>query len=217
MIGARLFPTKTTTLIEHKDAMMFRRTRHRNPWKGLIVGVIGGAAGVLAMSAYWQTVTALLGHDPRKQPKRAGAPMPLDNISLVGTNHYPDESSTAALGRIVYRASTGNDPNEQTKTLMSYLMHWLISASVSGAYGMLREGDHSADNAVEGGLVMGTGLWLLGDEVLMPLLGLTDGPTAYPSGVHVHGFGAHIAFGVTAAAVAAILDSVLEYGALSRA
>jgi hypothetical protein len=53
---------------------------------------------------------------------------------------------------------------------------------------------------VKGGLAVGVGLWLLGDELVMPLLGLTGGPTAYPAAVHVHGFGAHLAYGLATSA-----------------
>ncbi len=46
-----------------------------------------------------------------------------------------------------------------------------------------------------GGVVLGATLWGLGDELAMPLLGLTEGPTAYPRELHAHSLGAHLAYG----------------------
>jgi hypothetical protein len=186
---------------------LFPPQKRPNPWKGIIIGALGGAAGVLAMSAYWQVTTSVLGRDPRKQ-QRPGPPMPLDNISLVGNNHYADESSTAALGRILYQSVTGSEPSQETKTLLSNLVHWGISLGVSGAYGAVREATRTENHPVEGGLAVGTTLWLLGDEVLMPLLGLTNGPTSYPPALHVHSLGAHVAYGVAAALVTEWLDTL---------
>jgi uncharacterized membrane protein YagU involved in acid resistance len=99
------------------------------------------------------------------------------------------------MGRIAYRVITGKEPeSEETRTMLSYLVHWLISLGVSGLYGALRGRTPGPD--AEGGAAMGTSLWLLGDELAMPLLGLTDGPTAYTPLLHLHAFGAHIAYGV---------------------
>jgi hypothetical protein len=63
----------------------------------------------------------------------------LDSISLIGQHHQEGESSTAAVGRIAYLIVTGQEPqSEETKTVLSYLVHWIISMSISGGYGALR-------------------------------------------------------------------------------
>ena len=182
--------------------------RKSNPWKGFVVGTLGGVAGVLAMSYYWQVASALSGGDPRKASKPNDEPQPLDSISLIGTNHEEGESSTAAMGRIAYQVITGKEPRTQeTRTVLSYLVHWLISMFASGLYGAVRGKGHLLD--VSGGAAMGTSLWLLGDEVAMPLLGLTDGPTAYPPVLHLHAFGAHIVYGVASSVTTQLLRRLL--------
>lgn len=182
-----------------------------NRWKGFTLGALGGIAGVLAMQAYWKTVTSQLGQDPRKMSKPEPTPEQLrwlDDISVVGSNHQPGESSTAALGRIMYRTLAGQEPqSEETRTLLSYLVHWVISMGVSGLYGAFRRPKPVPD--IIGGVDLGTRLWFLGDETLMPLLGLTDGPTAYPPILHVHSWGAHIAYGVASAVATQLLRRVV--------
>jgi hypothetical protein len=157
------------------------------------------------MRYYWQLATVLNGgQDPRKADQPNDNRQPLDMISLIGKNHEDGESSTAAMGRIAYQALTGKEPQSQeTRTILSYLVHWLISMGVSGLYGGWR--GRAAGPDIEGGAAMGTGLWLLGDELAMPLLGLTDGPTAYSPLLHLHSFGAHIAYGVACSVTTQIL------------
>ena len=169
----------------------------KNCWKGLVLGALGGVAGVLAMRAYWQRVTQSLGYDPRKKQKSQDEPQPLDDISLFGKQHKEGESSTAALGRIAYQQITGKEPSAETKTTLSYLVHWLISMQASGLYGAIQGRASLLD--FEGGWKLAVGLWLFGDELIQPLIGVTDGPTAYPAELHAYSLGAHVAYGLASA------------------
>ncbi len=178
-----------------------------NHWKGLALGVVGGVAGVLAMQYYWQAVTALTGQDPRKATTDAG-PHALDNLSLVGQQHEADESSTAAVGRLLNAAATGKEePKKETKATLSTLVHWGYSLTVAGLYGAVRGGTGVPDAG--GGLVYGTGLWLFGSELAVPLLGLADGPTTQPLASHAHGLGAHVVYGLATAATTQVLYRLL--------
>jgi hypothetical protein len=179
-----------------------------NRWKGFVLGALGGVAGVLAMSAYWQAASALAGEDPREASKENNTRQPLDSISLIGNHHQEGESSTAAMGRIAYRLVTGQEPqSEETKTTLSYLVHWGISMGMSGVYGALQGPAEVPD--IQGGLALGVGLWLFGDELAMPLLGLTDGPTAYPAALHAHGLGAHLAYGLACSTTTQVLHQLV--------
>ena len=172
----------------------------RNAWKGLVLGLLGGIAGVLAMRAYWRQVQNLTGHDPRTDFDEQDIPDTdlLDSVSLIGKHHQQGESTTAALGRIAYKQLTGDAPGQETQTILSYLIHWLISMASSGAYGAVRTRAPLVD--LPGGLALGTGLWLFGDEMAMPLVGLTKGPTAFPPELHAYSWGAHVVYGVASAA-----------------
>ena len=113
---------------------------------------------------------------------------PLENVSLIGKHYQQDESSTAALGRILYTALMGQPPaSKEAKTVMSYLVHYVISMVYAGAYSVIR--GQRDDPDLDSGLAMVTSLWLFGDELFMPLAGLTKGPTAYPVNLHLHSWG----------------------------
>ncbi len=177
-----------------------------NRWKGFVLGALGGVAGIFAMRYYWKAVTEITGEDPRKSAEAPEGEHTLDDVSLIGKHHEKGESSTAALGRIAYHALTGKDPSPETKTALSYIIHWVISAWTGGVYGALRGPAGWPD--LLGGMALAVGLWGMGDEVFMPLTGLTKGPTAYPAKLHAHALGAHVAYGLATAAATQTLQKL---------
>jgi hypothetical protein len=58
------------------------------------------------------------------------------------------------------------------------------------------------------GLVFGTGFFVFVDELMMPMMKWTPGPTAFSWKVHARGAIAHIAYGVTAETTARLLDQL---------
>ena len=178
-----------------------------NRWKGFTLGALGGLAGVVAMEYYWKAASALAGGDPREQKKDSQEPGPLDDISLVGKHHKEGESSTEAAGRIAYRLVTGKEPqSDETKNTLSYLVHWLQSMIMGGAYGATRPNASFPD--IPGGIAFGAAVWLFGDELVVPALGLAGGPTAYPPQLHAHAFGAHMVYGIATAATTRLFDKL---------
>ncbi len=176
--------------------------------KGFILRTAGGAVSVIAMRYYWQAVTALTGKDPRTETRDA-PPHTLDSISLVGKHHEDSETSTAAAGRIVYQTLAGKEPEAQeTKTILSQLVHWSYGMLQGGVYGAARANAGVPD--VAGGLALATGLWLFGDELAVSLLGLADGPMKFPLSQHAHRWGAHLAYGLAISTTTQVLYRVFS-------
>ncbi len=174
--------------------------------KNVLLGAVGGAAGTAAMSLYWTAAKQLTGQDPRALTSEGG-PHTLDTMSATGGQHHKQsESSTAAMGRQAYEAATGEEPSKETKSDLSYTVHWSYGALMGGLYGALRGRRDGLD--APGGLAFGTALWLLGDELAVPLLGLAQGPTAFPPAQHAHRLGAHWTYGLAAAATTQALLSL---------
>jgi hypothetical protein len=149
------------------------RYHEPNRWKGCVLGAIGGAVGVIAMRYYWKAVRAITGSDPRTESHGTPETDALDLISVIGTHHQESESSTAAVGRIAYQFVTGKEPEAQeTKTTLSYLVHWLLSMFMDGVYGAIRGRTDVPD--LQGGLALGLGLWFFGDELAFPSQTMQD-------------------------------------------
>ena len=172
--------------------------------KNMVVGLVGSVAGLMAMRLYWQKIAPLINENIDDEAMDSDQ---LNDISLVGKQYEKGESSTEALGRMAYEKVVGEEPDEKTKEILSYATHWLYGLVQGGIYNGLRKKAAGAD--MLGGLLFGTALWLFGDEMAVPALGLQKGPTAVSPAQHVNRFGAHLAYGLGTATASQLLRRVL--------
>jgi hypothetical protein len=172
--------------------------------QSIVAGLVGSVAGLMVMRLYWQKVAPLVNEHLSQEPIESDQ---LNDISVVGKQYQKDESSTAALGRIAYEKVTGNEPDDNTKEILSYATHWLFGLLQGGTFGGLQRGFGGPD--VVKGLIFGTALWLFGDETAVPALGLQKGPTAASPAQHVNRFGAHLAYGLGTAVAAQLLRRMM--------
>ncbi len=175
---------------------------------GMLRGAVGSLAGVAAMGLFFRAAAKLSGGSDGEDPAASDeGPVErihaLDDISAVGQTAREDENATEAVGRIGYDAVTGHEPDEETRHRLGQAVHWGYGVLLGGLYGALRPEAGLPD--IAGGLGYGTAAWVLGDEVMVPLLGLSEGPTAHPWQEHATALGAHLVYGtITAAATQAL-------------
>jgi hypothetical protein len=170
---------------------------HHNSWKGFCLGMLGGIGGLVAMHYFWKKVSPAIekqvGDKLEKTPQGELA-AEYQDISIYGMQYRPGEAATDALGRIFYTRITGREPQtEETKKTLSYLVHWVYGILQGGMYGAIWG---KSPSLTSGGLLFGTGLWLLGDEIAVPLLGLQPGPSSVTFNQHLERLGAHWAYGL---------------------
>jgi hypothetical protein len=134
------------------------------------------------------------------------APQPLDvfaterSISLIGPHHNLDEAANEALARIAYKAVLRREPSGRAKQRLAWVLHAGYGLLAAAVYGALHRPAHTTGRVVRSGAVFGTALWLLGDELAVPLLGLADKPGAYHPTRHLQALVAHLGYGVATAA-----------------
>ncbi|MFC6665816.1 hypothetical protein ACFP9V_11015 [Deinococcus radiopugnans] len=89
-------------------------------FRNIVIGLVGGAVGTLAMGQYWTRVAPLL-QDDEGESSGDHKPTPdRHSIAPLGQLHAPGESSTAALGRLAYEAAEGHTPKKEgTRTALS--------------------------------------------------------------------------------------------------
>jgi hypothetical protein len=194
-----------------------------NRWKGFVAGMLGSVAGLLALRHYWARAAPIMQSvlEPGQHKaagllergERARALVPAlhamyDDVSIPGRQYQEGESSTDALGRMLFRAATGRPPRaEETRMRLSQPVHWGYGMLQGGMYGAARATARGLD--LGGGVVFGAGLWLVGDELVVPLLGLQGGPATVPPVQHINRLGAHLAYGAATAGTAQILRRLL--------
>jgi hypothetical protein len=185
-------------------------SHQHNRWQGFVAGMVGGIVGLLAMRFYWDEIAPLLQPEEEEQVSGSdayGTTLDLDDISLVGRRYRGDEPATEALGRLLYQRFTRQEPQTETKELLGQLIHWSYGILQGGLYGAIYTPDAGADPT--DGLIYASGLWLFGDELAVPLLGLQSGPTAAPPEQHLNRWGAHLAYGLGTAATTHLLRRLL--------
>lgn len=138
------------------------------------------------------------------------APRPTDvfasalSISPWGPQHLDGESPTAAIGRIGFERLLGRTPSDRTKEALSWAVHIAYGLSVAALFAAVRK----RPRIVRDGFWFGAALWLFGDELAVPLLGLADKPSAYHPTFHAQAFAQHIAFGIATAAATRGLEEL---------
>lgn len=163
--------------------------------------MLAGVAGLVAMELARRLTRPLV---------RARAPRPTDvflserSMSPLGPRHLPGEDATAALARHAYQRIAGRPPALPTKRRLSWAVHIGYGLLVAAIYGAVRGG--RPRDVLRDGIALGSGLWLLGDELAVPLLGLTDKPTTYHPTQHLQSLALHLGFGVATAGTARYLE-----------
>lgn len=151
----------------------------------MMKGAIAGAVGVWVMDRVgWDMY---LSEDPKafEQEKEAQV-----------EGKY---AAHVAVGKIA--DAMGKELTETQQHKAGKVMHYGLGVMPGALYGAFR---HRVDGlGAGGGLAYGLGLFLMNDEVMNPLMGLSSGPTAYPWQAHWRGLVTHMVLG-------AVTDSVLD-------
>ena len=164
--------------------------------RALARGTLAGVAGLVAMDLFSRAMKNV-GSSSSESDEPDGERR-LDDISLVGPHAKEGEPATVAVGRIAYEKVLGSEPSRERGAQLGKAVHWGYGLAVGALFGLLER--RLPDNDLGSGLGYGAALWLLGDELAVPLLGLAEGPTAHPARVHVQALGAHLVYGLATGA-----------------
>ena len=104
---------------------------------------------------------------------------------------YPPE----VLAKRVAQATTGSVPTQEATEKLAMGFHWGYGVIWGGLFGALRNRVPLIGSAA--GLTYGTGLWLIGDELMMPVLKLSPPSSDFPWQNHARAFTNHAAYGAT--------------------
>jgi hypothetical protein len=163
---------------------MMSRHEELDRRKAMVMGLIGGAVGVIAMRTYWQMLTPYAFHRVNNYWQALDVAEKLPAVNPVrGGEFRPAEASTAAVGRAVYERVTGHEPEselDETRLRDAVLMAWGLAAGA--LYGYTRTTTRGRD--IAGGFFYGIRLWF-GDEILVRLLGLRADPRLWSRRQHL--------------------------------
>jgi hypothetical protein len=145
---------------------------------------LGAAAGLLAswvMSALYRPIMRAGGEETLRKEREAAGGLPPATIRAaqlaaekVGRS-LPDDRGAQALGGKV--------------------VHYLYGTAWGAAFAVAAR-SRGERAPVATGLAFGVVLWVVSDELLVPLFRLSRPPAAYPATSHAKGLASHLVYGV---------------------
>jgi hypothetical protein len=157
--------------------------------RDLVKGAIAGAVATWVMDR----VTNVMYRRERPEVRRA------ENEARGGRTAYETAAERAAV-------VVGSRLDEDQAARAGLLIHWALGIGAGAAYSVVRR--RMGFLGKTAGAAFGTGFWALMDEGVVPLLGLTPGPRAFPWQTHARGLAGHLSFGTVAEGTLRVLDAV---------
>ena len=177
----------------------------RHILKGMAAGLLAGAAASWAMNQF-QAMR------PRRRFDSGSGPA--ERESSAGGGGSPqkrqesgEENATVKTAAAISRNLFHHELTDREKQLAGPVVHYGYGAVIGALYGGLAELLPIVRAGM--GLPFGFALWLAGDEVAVPALGLAKPPTEYPPEVHADALAAHFMYGITTDVLRRVLRHVL--------
>jgi len=178
-----------------------RRQKSDSHNRHVTLNVIGGLVGGLLASYAMEHFQRALG---RISPDLGGAPG-------GGGQQYrkpQSEPSTYVAADAAATAITGSPLHPAKKPAAGAAIHYAFGAVVGAIYGAAAA--QNDEVTAGGGLPFGVSVWLIADEMGMPMLGLAEPPTDYPLRDHATTLASHLIYGAATEAVRRTLVTTLR-------
>jgi hypothetical protein len=119
-----------------------------------------------------------------------------ENASKTSGAKEEQDDATVKAARAISEGVFGHELKKNEKRTAGAAVHYAFGAATGGLYGAVAE--FAPEVTIAAGLPFGAAFWLVADETVVPLLGLSKGPTEYPLSTHAYALASHFVYGVTA-------------------
>ena len=154
---------------------MFGRRRAESPlWLDLLFGAVSGALGTLAMAPAMSAIEKLQSPRDRRREHEAD---------------YEENAPTKAAREVARPLGVRLENPEAA----GQVVHWAYGTLWGVGYALVAR--RFGGIPLLSGIVLGVGLWAIGDELLVPALRLAPKATEFPATTHLKAFGGHVAYG----------------------
>ena len=167
----------------------------QNVLKGLVAGLAAGFVASWTMNQFQAAWTRIVEGD--EKPHGAQSMQPSDGSKGDQERDVKEQDdATVETAKVISRNVFGHELQESEKKSAGAVVHYAFGTATGGLYGALAEVSPEVTMAV--GLPFGAVFWLVADEISVPLLGLSKGPTEYPISTHAYALASHLVYGMTA-------------------
>ena len=170
---------------------------NQNPcvWKGVVAGLAGGLVASWTMNQFQSAWTRIA--EGSEKPHGAQSMQPSDGSKIGQQQDTADQDdATVEVAKTISEGVFGHQLQESEKKPAGAAVHYAFGTVTGGLYGALAEVTPQVTTAA--GIPFGAAFWLVADEVAVPLLGFSKGPTEYPPSTHAYALASHLVYGLTA-------------------
>jgi hypothetical protein len=178
-----------------KEGIRIMREDNGNILKGIVAGLAGGLLASWTMNQF-QAAWMRLATNSEK-PHGAQSMQPSQGSQgNQDQDAKEQDDATVEVAKAISENVFDHQLLESEKKPAGAVVHYAFGTASGGLYGALAEVVPQMTTAA--GLPFGAAVWLMADEVSVPLLGLSKGPTEYPLSTHVYSLASHLVYGATA-------------------
>ncbi|HLO00889.1 MAG TPA: DUF1440 domain-containing protein [Pyrinomonadaceae bacterium] len=182
--------------------------RNGNLLKGLAAGLAGGLVASWAMNQFQAAWSKAVQGFEKPHGAQSMQPSEGENAekqSAEGKENQDD--ATVKVARAISEGIFGHELKDNEKKPAGAVVHYAFGTATGGLYGAIAEITPEVTTAA--GLPFGAAFWLVADEIAVPLLGLSKGPTEYSLSTHAYAFASHLVYGLTAEVTRRVVRSAL--------
>jgi putative membrane protein len=187
-----LFPCES--FLEAMIDKVFAPREDADVLKGLVAGLAAGLLASLVMEQFqfaWNKVSRAI-QNVRDEKKPRGR---------------KEDPATVRAAQSISKKVLGKTLASSQKRIAGEAVHYTMGTTSGAIYGMLSEA--SPLTTTGDGLLFGTAVWVLADEVSVPALGFSKSPQEIPFSTHVYAFASHLVYGWTTEIVRRAVRRVL--------
>jgi putative membrane protein len=166
----------------------------------VFAGALGGLAGTLAMNVAQRVWTHLADEAPPESA--AGA-----NDARDWQERVESQNSNELAAQAVARLTLGRELTDPELAIAAPAVHFSFGAAAGALYGAFA---HREAPTWQSGAAFGAALWLIADEVAMPLLGLSRSTRERPVEMHLQSLASHLVYGTVAEQVRGMSSALLD-------
>jgi hypothetical protein len=176
--------------------------------KGLAAGLAGGLVASWTMNQFQAAWSKAVEGFEKPHGAQSMQPSEGENAEQLSEESKENQDdATVKAARAISEGVFGHELKKNEKKPAGAVIHYAFGTATGGLYGAVAEFAPEVTKA--GGLPFGAAFWLVADEIAVPLLGLSKGPTEYPPSTHAYALASHLVYGLTAEAIRRTVRSAL--------
>jgi putative membrane protein len=180
-----------------------------NVCRGMVAGMLAGCAASWLMTTLGNPGKAQAKPQPKGRGTESGGQQRTQGgRRKTGQNGgVAVEEPTVATAQVVSRKMFEHELTPDQKQIAGPAVHYAFGSLVGALYGGAAELFPSVGAGL--GLPFGAALWLLGDEIAVPALGLGKSPTEIAPDKHADALASHFVYGATTDLLRRVLRHVV--------